>query len=93
MTLSITKKIEEPLLDKVRIEAIWSGEKKQTKSEIAKDIAKHLSIGEELVTIEHVYPKFGDENVRVLASGYKRPETKSFFKKKEKKAPVAPSGG
>jgi len=92
-TITIDRKKDEPLLDKIRIEATAQREKNQTKAEIIKEIAKQLSISEELITIEHVYPLFGQGSVRILASGYKRPETKNFFKRKEKKSPATPSGG
>ncbi len=93
MTVAITKKRDEPLLDKIKIEALWTGEKNAVKSDVAKDLAKQLSTSEELVAVEHMYPRFGERGVHIVASAYARPETKKFFKKKEKKAPAAPSGG
>ena len=93
MGIVIENKNEAPLLDKIKIVAsIYTQDKIPSKEELCKDLAKQLSVKEELITIEHVYNTFGLAKAKIFASCYTKPATKEFFKKMVKKV-AAPVGG
>lgn len=89
MTVIIESKNEEPLLDKVTILATCSDSQGLKKELISKDLAAQLSLPEESIVVEHIYPCFGLTKIRVHASAYTNVKTKEYFKKKVKKKPVA----
>ncbi len=92
MAIVIEKKTEMPLLDKTLIEAS-AYSVMPSKNAVRKDLASQLSIPEELVDIEHIYPLFGTTKTRIMASAYKEQKAKEFFKKKVKKTTAASAGG
>lgn len=91
MEVKITKKKENPLLNRIECEADLSYQGKTIGyAETAKEIAAHLKTDEKLVVIKHIYPKFGMQGAKVLFYAYKNESDLKRIepKPKEKKAKV-----
>jgi len=71
MEIEIVKEIETPLLSRKRITA-WASFKGPTPSrvEILKEVAKSLKTKEELISIRHIYTRFGYEKVKLIIHVY-----------------------
>jgi len=84
MSLKIIYDKENPLLNRRRIAFEASHEKSATpkKEELKKEISKFVKIGENLISIRHVYSKFGMNKSKVITHIYDNEET---FKKLESK--------
>ncbi len=91
MIIVIDKKKDMALLDKIVVEAS-AYEGTPSRANVLKDLATQLSVPENLITVESIYPVFGTTKVNIRASAYKEAKAKEFFKRKVRKVAV-PAGG
>ncbi len=98
MELTVLSEREVPLLARKRINFEVSFDKQATpkKEDVVKLIAEKLKIHNELIHVNHIYPRFGEHKVKVIANIYKDVKDLNFAEKinkkpkKEKKAEAAP---
>ncbi|MGM5482108.1 MAG: 30S ribosomal protein S24e [Nanobdellota archaeon] len=83
MEIEITKEKETPLLSRKRITA-WAHHEKATPSrkEVLSQLAKKAKTKPELVIIKHIYTRFGETNMKIIAHVYKDRETLEKLERK-----------
>jgi len=103
MNIKLVKEVQVPLLARKRLsfEIDYPGSKTPSKDEIKKTIAGLQKVKEELVSVRHIYPRFGKCKAKIITHIYNKvedlkkyePTTKKEKKKEEtpKEAPKAES--
>ena len=90
------KEIEMPLLTRKRIsfELENQGQATPSRNTIKEEIAKKYKTKPELVSIKHIYTRFGLQKAKIIAHIYKDEKTLKYLEtpkgKKEKKKKKAP---
>ncbi len=86
--MKILNQIEAPLLNRTRVvlELEHLGKSTPKKEEIQKEVSTFLKESPELISIKHVYSKYGIGKSKVIINVYKNAEDyKKFETKKQKK--------
>jgi len=85
--MKITQKTESPLLNRTRIYATIDHNSKSTpkRSEIKKSIANELKVKEDLVSIRHIFSKFGQPKSKIIAHVYKSEKDLKLLETPKKK--------
>ncbi|MDD5178442.1 MAG: hypothetical protein PHT54_04155 [Candidatus Nanoarchaeia archaeon] len=75
MKAELLKEKEMPLLLRKRLNYEIEFENSTPKNdEVKKQIAKAANVSEDLVSIRHIYQKYGETKAKVIANIYKNPE-------------------
>ena len=83
MKIDIQKERETPLLGRKRITAVIENEgPTPSRLDLQDALAKQLKAKRDLVIIKHVYSRFGEQNVKVIAHVYDKPENLSVVENK-----------
>ena len=96
MNIKLIKEREAPLLSRKRLifEIDYSGSRTPSKRDIKKTVASLQKVKEDLVSIRHIYPRFGSCKAKIITHIYKTPQDLKKYepqKKKEEKAEAAPT--
>jgi len=85
MEMRILKEKEVPILERKRYDILVSHSGKETpsKESLKKELASFLKIKEDLVSIRHLYPKFGISESKAILHVYKTKEDKERFEKEK----------
>lgn len=92
MEFKILSRRNSPLLnrERINIEASFPGEATPKKDSMKSSIAGFLKADENLMSVRHIYTRFGDNTAKVVVNLYSDVEgIKRFETKKEKKKPGA----
>lgn len=82
MILKILTDKENKLLDRKEMEAeIEFSGKTPSNNELKKELVDKLKTDENLIVINHIYQKFGDQKAKVIAKIYKSKESLDKFNK------------
>ena len=87
--MKVIKKVDTPLLSRTRVtlEDEHFGKATPTKATLKKEAAALLNVPEELVSLRHIYTKYGIGKSKIIAHVYNKLEDlQRLEKKKEKKA-------
>ncbi len=87
MKLTLIKELEAPLLARKRLnfEVDYSGSKTPSKEEVKKTIAVLQKVKEELISIRHIYPRFGKCKAKAIVHIYKTLQDLKKYEPKRKK--------
>ena len=87
MKITLLKEKEAPLLSRKRMsfEIDYSGDKTPDKGAVKKFIATSQKIKEELISIRHIYPRFGETKAKAIVHVYSTAKDKERFEPKKKK--------
>ena len=92
METSIINRKEFPLLnrERINIEVVFTNQATPKKEDIKKSVAGTLKADENLISIKHIYSKFGESKAKIIVNLYNDAETfKKFENKKEKQVKAA----
>lgn len=86
MELTIKKKTESPLLSRTRVtaEATYQGPT-PTESAVKDSLASKLSVDKNLVSVRHVYTRFGKQFAKIIAHVYDNKKDMDLYEVKTKK--------
>ena len=90
MEINILNERQVPLLSRKRVnfEVLYGKEPTPKKDDVLKLISEKLKISNELIHINHIYPKFGEHKAKVIANIYKDIKELNFVEKINKKPKV-----
>lgn len=86
MDLTIKKKIETPLLSRTRVtaEANYKGPT-PSEDQIKDSLASKLSVDKSLISVRHIYTRFGKQYSKVIAHVYENKKDMDLYEVKTKK--------
>lgn len=72
MKLTLTKTQEVPLLARKRVifQVDYDGSATPKKDDVTKAIATSMKVGEDVVKLQHIYPRYGKSYARIIAHVY-----------------------
>ena len=84
MDLELIKEKETPLLERKRVSLTYNSQDGKTPSrkQILKEVAKKVGGNADAIAIRHIYTKFGETAVKIIAHVYKDAKTMQKYENK-----------